>query len=236
MALTLDIWSDIACPWCYVGKRRIEAALEQFEHRDQVELVWRAFELDQTAPDVLNVPPSYAERLARKYRTDVAGAEGMIQRMTETAAKDGIEMRFDRVRPGNTFNAHRLLHLALEHGGPKLQDTLKERFFRAYLTDGKAIGDRAVLREVAIDVGLPLEDVDDVLETDRFETDVRQEEGQAVLSGISGVPFFVFHKKYGVSGAQPVDMLLEVLRKVWDEAVEAGVAFAEGAACGPDGC
>src|SRR5690606_2948531 len=110
--LRIDVWSDIACPWCWVGKRRLEQALERFAHADRVEVVWRAFELDPGAPPVRDDGMSYAERLGRKYGTGTAQAELMIRRMTDTAAKDGIEMRFDRVRAGNTFDAHRLLHLA----------------------------------------------------------------------------------------------------------------------------
>src|SRR5690348_3186176 len=114
--LTVEIWSDIACPWCYVGKRRLEAALAQFPHRDAVEVVWRAFELDPSAPRTRDASVSYAGRLAAKYGAQVAQAEGMIRRMTDVAAADGLDFHFERIRPGNTFDAHRLLHLAHERG------------------------------------------------------------------------------------------------------------------------
>src|SRR6478672_2061371 len=110
--LRIDIWSDIACPWCYVGKRRLEAALAKFDPRDDVEIVWRAFELDPSAPRQRPSDVSYAERLAKKYGSSVKEAEGMIARMTDTARADGLDFRFDRIRPGNTFDAHRVLHLA----------------------------------------------------------------------------------------------------------------------------
>lgn len=236
MTLRIDIWSDIACPWCYVGKRRLEAALEQFDHKDDVHIVWRAFELDPSAPKVLPAEPGYAERLAKKYGRSVQEARGMIERMTETAAADGLDFRFDHIRPGNTFDAHRLLHLAHETdpNGP-LQDRLKERFMRAYLTDGESIGDVDTLRRLAVEVGLDEEKVTALLATDTHAKDVRKDEAIAAQSNIRGVPFFVFDEKYGVSGAQPADALLKVLDKVWAERAASPV-LEEGAACGPDGC
>src|SRR5689334_18166966 len=138
--LRVEVWSDIACPWCYVGKRRLEAALAQFPH--PVELVWRSFELDPRAPKLSDAATSTATRLARKYGTSVPEAQAMLDRMTTTAAADGLELRFDRVRSGNTLDAHRLLHLA--HTAGK-QDALKERLFRAYFSEGAALGEPGVL-------------------------------------------------------------------------------------------
>jgi predicted DsbA family dithiol-disulfide isomerase len=161
--LRLDIWSDIACPWCYVGKRRLEAALAQFEHADAVEIVWRSFELDATAPR--RVEGDYVERLARKYRASPEQAAGMIERMTATAATDGIAMRFDKIQPGNTFDGHRLLHLAAETG---LQGALKERLVRGYLCEGEAIGEPETLARLAIEAGLAEAEVRAVLGSDRY--------------------------------------------------------------------
>src|SRR5689334_7936255 len=141
-SLRVDVWSDIACPWCYVGKRRLEAALARLPGREDVEVVWRAFELDPSAPRVRDPAMSYAERLASKYRTSTARAEEMIRRMTETAAGDGLDFRFDRIRSGNTFDAHRVLHLALERG---VQDAVKERFLRGYMTEGEPLGEPEAL-------------------------------------------------------------------------------------------
>ena len=137
MKLRVDIWSDIVCPWCYIGKRRFEAALAKFEHAADVEIVWRAFELDPSAPRVRE-EGSYAERLANKYRMPVPQAQAMIDRTTGLAAAEGLEFRFDRAKSGNTFDAHRVLHLAHERG---VQDALKERLMRGYFTDGAAIGE-----------------------------------------------------------------------------------------------
>jgi predicted DsbA family dithiol-disulfide isomerase len=242
--LRIDVWSDIACPWCYVGKRRLEAALARFPHRAGVEIVWRAFELDPAAPRVRDTTESYAARLARKYGTTAPQAQVMIDRMVATAAADGIEMRFDRIRPGNTFDAHRLLHLALDERGGKAggsdshhQDALKERLMRAYLTEGQAIGDPEVLRALAGEVGLDAAEVGQVLEGDRYAVEVRRDEALARELGISGVPFFVLAGRLGVSGAQPVETLLAALDRAWSEiAQESGPAIVEGAACGPDGC
>jgi predicted DsbA family dithiol-disulfide isomerase len=230
--LRVDVWSDIACPWCWVGKRRLEGALDRFAHRDRVEVKWHAFELDPSAPRVRDDGLSVAERLGRKYGTSTAQAELMITRMTETAAKDGLTMRFDRARSGNTFDAHRLVRLAASRN---LEDAAEERLFRAYFTDGEAIGDRDTLARLAGDIGLDVDEAAAALATDSFASDVRADEREAAELGISGVPFFVFGGRYAVSGAQPVDALLEVLERAWDERKPAAAA-AEGAACGPEGC
>lgn len=234
--LELEIWSDIACPWCYVGKRRLEAALERFPERDQVRIVWRAFELDPSAPPVLQDGVSYAERLARKYGTSVQQADGMIARMTEVAAQDGLTFRFDRVRPGNTFDAHRLLAFAATQG---LQSALKERLFRAYMSEGEAIGDHEVLLRLAVEAGLESEAAYTVLVTDGFAAEVRADEERARDAGIRGVPFFLFGQRYAVSGAQRADTLLGALTRTWNELrAEAPDAetLDEGAVCGPSGC
>lgn len=232
--LRVDIWSDIACPWCYVGKRRLEAALRDFPHKGEVEIVWRAFELDPTAPREVDPGVSYAERLGRKYGTSAREAEGMIARMTEVARGDGLDFHFERVRPGNTFDAHRVLHLALDRGK---QDAVKERFLRAYMTEGVAIGAKDELVRLAAEAGLDAAEVREVLDGDRYAAEVRADEDEARASGIRGVPFFVLGGKYAVSGAQPAELLLRALTVAWNETVETKpTMFAEGAACGPDGC
>ena len=225
--LRIDVWSDLACPWCYVGKRRLEAALQKAGVTD-ADVVWRSFELDAHAPQLHDTATPYAQRLANKYRCSVGQAEQMIARMTETAAVDGITMRFDRAQPGNTFDAHRLLHLAHQHG---LQNALKERLFAAYLTDGEALGDHATLLRLATQVGLPPDEVTAVLASDRFATEVRADEQMAKELSISGVPFFVIAGRLAVSGAQSVDVLASAIAqgRTMEEP-------ADGASCGPDGC
>jgi len=239
--LTLDIWSDIACPWCWIGKRHIEAALADFAHAHEVQLRWRAFELDPGAPRLVPPEPPYVERLARKYGATRDEAQGMIDRMVAVAAEDGLDMRFDRIRPGNTFDAHRLLHLAWSSGH---QDALKERLFRAYLHEGRAIGERDVLCEMALEVGMKEGSAEALLEGDAFAQEVRADEATAHSLGVSGVPFFVAAGRFGVSGAQPAAVLREVLERAWTEKAGEGAstdevgpdAATEGAACGPAGC
>ncbi len=228
MTLSIDVWSDIACPWCYVGKRRLEAALEGLE--EPVALRWRAFELDPSAPRERDPGTSYAARLAAKYGRSVAEAEGMIEQMTRTAAEDGLDFRFDRIRPGNTFDAHRLLHMALEH---EKQDALKERLFRAYLTEGEPIGDPDTLVRLAADVGLDAEEVRGVLGSEAFAAEVRDDEAQAAAIGIRGVPFFVFGKRLAMSGAGTPESLRETIDRALSEGA---LEVTEGAICGPDGC
>ena len=228
--MDVEIWSDIACPWCYVGKRRFEAALERFEHRDQVTVTWRSFELDPSAP--VEREGSGAEHLAAKYGTSLEQAQGMERKMTDTAAEEGLEFRFDRLRMGNTFDAHRVLHLAHEHG---VQDAAKERFMRAYLTEGASMGDHATLRRLAGDVGLPEDEVIDVLASDRFADAVRADEQLAHGFGASAVPFFVVDRAVGATGAHPADELLQLLQQGWEAKPRIPV-IAGGEACGPDGC
>ena len=231
--LTLDVWSDIACPWCWVGKRRLEGALARFEHREQVVLRFRAFELDPSAPAVQDPSVSYAARLARKYGMSDAKAQGMLEQMASTAAADGLDMRFDRIRPGNTFDAHRLLHLAHACG---VQATLKERLFRAYFSEGEAIGERSALARLAGEAGLASADVERVLASDEGAREVRADEAEAAAHGIRGVPFFVFARQLGVSGAQTPEVLLGALAQAWAAAPPAPAEHAEGATCGSDGC
>src|ERR1700730_8122812 len=185
-ALDVQVWSDIACPWCYVGKRRFEAALARFSHRKAVRLTWFSFELDPMAPRVREPLVPYAERIAKKYGVPVAQAEGRIRQLTDVAATDGLELRFDRIRPGNTFDAHRLLHLAAERG---LQDALMERFLRAYFAQGEPIGDPETLARLAKQAGLDPDEVRAVLATDAYARNVRSDEEKAHALGIQGVPF-----------------------------------------------
>lgn len=237
----IDVWSDLACPWCYVGKRRLEAALAGFEHADEVELVWRSFELDPRAPRELPDPHPHARWLAAKYRIAEDEAQRRIDELVATAAGHGLDLRFDRLRPGNTFDGHRLLQLADERG---TQGAVKERFMRGYFTEGRALGDHATLRELAVDAGLDAAEVDDVLAGDRYIAEVRADQALAQQLGIRGVPCFVFDRRVGVQGAQPPEVLHKALEQAWStrapEPVEAAPAAAAEAvsaeACGPEGC
>jgi predicted DsbA family dithiol-disulfide isomerase len=208
--MKVEIWSDVVCPWCYIGKRRFESALSRFSHRDDVEVVWRSFELDPGAPARRTGDP--AERLATKYGMSRQQAVQSQDRLTQMAAQEGLTFRFDQAQSGNTFDAHRVLHLAAEHD---LQDAVKERLFRAYFSEGEPIGEAEALGRLATEVGLPATDVQAVLASDKYAEDVRAEESEARELGINGVPFFVVDRRYGVSGAQPADALLQVLDRAW---------------------
>jgi predicted DsbA family dithiol-disulfide isomerase len=207
----VEIWSDVACPWCYIGKRRFEAALEQFEHRDEVNVTWRSFELDPSAPHERT--GDRAERLAEKYGMTIQQARDAEEGLTAVAAGEGVPFRFDIARSGNTFDAHRLLHLAAAHD---LQDELKERLMAAYHSEGEAIGDSDALRRLAIGVGLPEDEVAEVLAGDRYATEVRDDENVAREFGITGVPFFVVDRAFAASGAQSPEILGELLRRAWE--------------------
>ena len=233
--MKVEIWSDVVCPWCYIGKRRFEAALARFAHRGEVELVWRSFELDAAAPPSTTEQGTYAERLATKYGCPVAHAQAMIDNMTATAAQEGLDLRFDLARPGNTFDAHRLLHLALQYGR---QDVLKERLDRATFTEGSPTSDHAALRVLAVEVGLPEAEVDAVLSSEQHADAVRADETQARTYGISGVPFFVIDGRYGISGAQPADVVLQTLEHAWSERAPLTLVTPGGSApgCQGDSC
>jgi predicted DsbA family dithiol-disulfide isomerase len=202
----VEIWSDVACPWCYVGKRRFEAALAEFEGRDEVEVTWRSFELDPHAPAARE--QSGPEHLAEKYGMTVEDARARQQQLREMAAGDGLDMRFDRTRGANTFDAHRVLQLAAEHG---LQTEMKERLLRAHHTEGELVSDHATLVRLAEEVGVP--GAAEMLAGDRLAAEVREEEATARGLGINAVPCFVVDRRLGVAGAQPPAVLLELLRQ-----------------------
>lgn len=212
MPLEIEIWSDVVCPWCYVGKRRFEAALARFAQRDEVTVVWRSFELDPSAPPAAE--GTSAERLAAKYGMSVEQAQASQAQLTALAAEDGLELRLDRTPHANTFDAHRLIHLAASAG---LQDAMKERLMRAHFTESAAVGDVETLVRLAGEVGVDVEQARAVLGSDAYADAVRADEELARSFGINGVPFFVLGRRYGVSGAQPVEALLQALGQAWDE-------------------
>jgi predicted DsbA family dithiol-disulfide isomerase len=219
MPLSVEVFSDVVCPWCYIGKRRFEAALERFAHRDDVEVTWRSFELDPDAPADRQGPP--AERLAEKYGVSLDEARAMNARVTETAAQDGLEYHLDLARGGNTFDAHRAIHLAAAHG---LQAEAQERLMRAYFTEGEPIGDPETLVRLLAELGVDADEARAALAGDAYAEEVRADEELAVRMGVRGVPFFVLGRRYGVSGAQPAEALLAALEQAWEELVADPVA------------
>jgi predicted DsbA family dithiol-disulfide isomerase len=222
--MKVEIWSDVVCPWCAIGKRRLEAALARFPHRDAVGAVWRSFELD---PDV--VPGAHAtlpDRLAAKYGVSVAEAQAMNDRVTQVAAGEGLAFRLDRARPANTFDAHRLIHLARAE---RRAGEAVDRLFGAYFTDGRQLDDPEALAALGAEVGLDPDDVRAALAAGRHADDVRHEEAEALALGIRAVPCFIFDRRYGVSGAQPADVLLGALERAWAEAEAAATPSRAGA-------
>lgn len=235
--LSIDIWSDIACPWCYVGKRRLESALARFPQRDQVAIRWHAFELDPGAPKVGEAKQSHAAELARKYGTSVQQAETMIGRVVDVARAEGLDFRFDKLRTGNTFDAHRLVRFA-ETRGAAMQAAMTERLMRAYLSEGATLGDPETLVGLAVDIGLDGDEVRTMLADGSFGSDVRADEQRAQASGITGVPCFVLDWKYGITGAQSAEVMLKAIEQAWAELppIATEPQATAGATCGPDGC
>jgi predicted DsbA family dithiol-disulfide isomerase len=211
ISMQVEIWSDIVCPWCYLGKRRFEQALAGFGHRDEVDVVYRSFELDPAAPVGTTVPT--VQLLAGKYGMSPEQAENAQRQMEERAAGDGLTFRMEDLRSGNTRDAHRLLHLAKVKGR---QAELIEALHRAYFTDQDSVFDHASLARIAVGAGLDPGDVDKVLTTDQFADEVIADETTASALGATGVPFFVIDRRYGISGAQPADTIAHALQHAWD--------------------
>lgn len=234
--MRIEIWSDVVCPWCYIGKRHLEAALEGFEHADDVELVYRSYELDPSAPQV--PVETTEEALARKFGTDVAGVRELMTRTDAPAGAVGLQFVHGTAPHARTVDGHRLLHLALSEGDAGQQLALKEALLEAYFLRGESMGDADVLRRVATSVGLDGARVDAVLASDLYADAVAADIAQARAYGANGVPFFVVDQKYGVSGAQPTEVFSQLLDQAWREShpqVQL-VGGTDAAACGPDGC
>ncbi|WP_405108317.1 DsbA family oxidoreductase [Paenibacillus sp. FSL K6-1217] len=233
--MRIDIWSDYACPFCYIGKRRLEHALSQFPDRDKVEVVFRSFQLDPNARK--DETRDIHELLAGKYGMTREKAQAMNAQLAEQAQDVGLEFNFDTIRSTNTFDAHRLSHYAAAEGkAPQLT----ERLLRAYFTDSLNLGDRQVLAELAAEVGLDQAKVAAVLDSEAYGDKVHADIEQARQLNITGVPFFVFNNKYAVSGAQPGPVFTEVLDTVWAEEqntpVLQVVGKPESKAAAADGC
>jgi predicted DsbA family dithiol-disulfide isomerase len=217
--MDVEIWSDINCPWCYIGKRRFESALAEFEHAEDVRLTWRSFELDPAAP--AEVPGNGAAMIAQKYGMALEQAQEMERNVSATAAGEGLQYDLEHARIGSSFDGHRLIHLAKHRA---LQDEMKERLFRARFTEGRLLSDQDTLIELATEVGLDPDEVRQVLAGDLYADAVREDEATARAFGISGVPMFVVDRAFGASGAQPPEQLLTLLRHAWENrSAETGI-------------
>jgi predicted DsbA family dithiol-disulfide isomerase len=210
--MQVEIWSDVVCPWCYLGKRRFEQALSEFEHGADVEVVYRSFELDPAAPAGVTTPT--LARLADKYGMSPAEASQAQREMEERAAGDGLTFRMAGLRSGNTRDAHRLIQLAKDRGR---QAEMVERLHRAYFTEEDSVFDHDALTRLAVEVGLDKDEVSRVLAGDAYNDHVDTDEAMASAIGATGVPLFVIDRKYGISGAQPAGTITSVLEQAWRE-------------------
>ena len=208
--MVLEIWSDVVCPWCYIGKRRFERALTQFPHSDQVDVVWRSFQLDPEAPR--QIAGNLTELLAQKFGISSIQVATMNQQITDLAAQEGLAYQLEHAQPGNTFDAHRLIHLAAANG---LQTAAKERLLRAYFCEGRSISDHDALLAIGSELGLSTDAVQAMLGGNAYGDAVRSDQQRAARLGIRGVPFFVLDGRYGVSGAQTPEVLLNALQQAW---------------------
>jgi predicted DsbA family dithiol-disulfide isomerase len=207
--MQIEIWSDVICPWCYIGKRRFEKALAQFGHREEINIIWRSFELDPNTPK--QQPGTIRELLSHKYHVSLQQADEMIARVTAHAKEAGLEYRMDIARRGNTFDAHRLIHFAAEK---QAGDQAIESIMHAYFSESLAVGDCAALAKLAPKFGISESEALAMLESDKYSEAVRADESRAAEFGISGVPFFVFDEKSGISGAQRVEVFAEALQQM----------------------
>ncbi len=233
--MKIEVWSDYVCPFCYIGKRRLEEALASFPHRDKVEVEFKSFELDPHA----NYPKdaSIHEILGKKYGTTFEEGKKMNDNMARQAETVGLTFNFDTAIPANTFLAHRFAKFAEIKGkAPELT----ERLLLAYFTESKDINDINTLVELAEEVGLNRLETEKMLQSSDFEQDVRADEEEARAIGVQGVPFFVLNRKYAISGAQPTEVFVGALEKVWEEEnpkpTFTSLNGNEGAVCTDEGC
>ena len=233
--LKIQIWSDIMCPFCYIGKRRLEEALTLFEHKDIVEIEWKSFQLDasfKASPD-----DNMAEHLAEKYTKNIDWAQNMLDSMTQNAKTVGLDYHFEKAVLANSLNAHRLLHLAKKYD---LANNLEELLFKAYLTEGKNINDFDTLTQLGIEVGLDEEEIKQVLHSDAYAKEVLQDQEEAHTIGVEGVPFFVFDDNYDISGAESTTVFLKTLERAWKEGKfdmeVTELNTTSGNSCGINGC
>jgi predicted DsbA family dithiol-disulfide isomerase len=228
--MQVEIWSDVVCPWCYIGKRRLETALEKFPHRDQVEVVWRSFQLDPSVAEGETHPTLPA--LAAKYGTSEDAMRANMAQVEQVAAGEGLEYHLADGVSGNTLRAHELLHLAAEHG---LRNELKERLLHAHFEEGRSVFDVDSLVALGAEVGLDETEAREALGDRRYLAAVHEDAATAQALGATGVPFFVVDRKYGAAGAQPAELLLQILERAWADANPLiTVPAAEG--CTDDSC
>lgn len=232
--MKVEIWSDIMCPFCYIGKRKFEAAFAQFPHKDNVQVVWKSFQL---APDLKTQPGKSIHQFLSEHKgISIEQAKMMNDHVTQMARQAGLTYNFDRSIAANSFHAHRFIHFAKQYGK---QDEAEELLFRSYFTDGKNIDDYPTLIQLGIEIGLDAASLKIALENGSYADDVKVDIYDAQQLGVRGVPFFAFNRKYAISGAQESQMFSEALTKAFDEwrkqNPEAGLEIIEGQSCTAEG-
>jgi predicted DsbA family dithiol-disulfide isomerase len=228
--MKIEIWSDVMCPFCYIGKRKFETALEKFEHKDKVEITWKSFQL---SPDMeYKEGETLSSYLAKHKGWSLEQAQSANQHVANMAKESGLDFNFHNAIPANTFNAHRLIHLASKFN---LQDEAEELLFSSYFTQGKNVGDTATLIALGKQIGIPESELSSLFEGDQYAQDVEKDIREAQQIGVRGVPFFVFDRKYAVSGAQPSEVFLETLEKVMAETPLTKLAGKNSDSCEIDG-
>jgi predicted DsbA family dithiol-disulfide isomerase len=233
--MRIEIWSDVACPWCYIGKRRFETALADFAHRDSVEVQWRSYQLDPGLPE--HYEGTELDYLSTRKGMARAQVSEMFEHVAEQARGEGLAYRFDDVVVANSFTAHRLIHLAAAHGK---QDAAKERLLSDHFEHGKDIGSREYLTSLTRELGIDADEAAELFTSDKYAAEVRHDFAEGRALGVSGVPFFVIDRKFGLSGAQPAATFARALDQAWQESHPLQMAGAatldDGQACGPEGC
>ncbi|MFD2200659.1 DsbA family oxidoreductase [Shivajiella indica] len=233
--MKIEIWSDIMCPFCYIGKRRLEKALKNFEFADQVKIEWKSFLLN---PEMVTDPnKNTLEYLSETKEWSLSQTRQITEQVVQMAKEEGLGYQMDKTVVANAKNAHRLLQLAKTLGKG---DLMKERLLKAYFTEGKNIDDRSTLVSLALEVGLEKNRVENCLDSDEFAEKVDQDIYESRLIGVRGVPFFVLDRKFGISGAQPVQVFEEAIRKAWEDYVKSNpslnlIAGEEGTVCDIEG-
>ena len=210
--MKIEIWSDVMCPFCYIGKRNFEKALAQFTEKEKIEIVWKSFQLDASVPDIAT--ESYEEYLVKRKGLSAEQVKGMLQNVTQMAREAGLDYHFDRSVIVNSLKAHRLIQFAKTRN---LGDEAEERLFHAFFTEGKSIADIDTLTQLGVEIGLDATELQVAFTDELYAYQVNQDIQEARQIGVNGVPFFVFNRKYAISGAQPPQAFLETLRKSFDE-------------------
>ena len=229
--MNVEIWSDVMCPFCYIGKRKFEKALEQFPHKDEIKIIWKSFQLD---PNTITDPSlNTIENLRLKKGWSKEQANETIAHVSDIAKQVGLNFNFDKAVVANSFDAHRLSHLAKKYNK---QNELEEKLFSAYFTEGKNTADYETLLKIAEEIGMDKIEASTVLKGNEFSNEVHQDVEQAQQIGVRGVPFFVLNQKYAISGAQESETFLQALNKAYVEIKPVDLSSEDAAICGPDGC